>query len=66
MPHEFFCVYLVFHWGDIVKKCCRSRRFKKKIKVGVEGGGGGGCGDYHIGDLPIEWGGGVKPSARYE
>ena len=41
LPHEFFSVYPLFHWGDIVKKSVvKSRRFEKKIKVGVWGGGG--------------------------
>ena len=42
LPHEFFCVYPIFHWGDIVKKVLsKAGNSKKRLKSGFEGGGGG-------------------------
>ena len=43
LPHEFFCVYPIFHWGDIVKKVLsKAGNSKKRLKSGFEEGGGGG------------------------
>ena len=54
LPHEFFSVYPLFHWGDIVKKVLsKAGDSKKRLKSGF---GGGGMGDDHIGGLPIEGG----------
>ena len=42
LPHEFFSVYPLFHWGDIVKKVLsKAGDSKKRLKSGFGGGGGG-------------------------
>ena len=52
----YFCVYLVFYWGGIVKKVLSKCWSWKKIKRNGEGGG-------YIGGLSIE--GGAQPFPYY-